>query len=403
MTIGNTARAQLNMAQVQTKYGDQLTQLYKTKYANRYESAAKSLDDLMNSRALKNKSDIFREQFSNLYKNIYGIKDDGTEDESVATAQSVKAASSAAGSAASGMKSMANSLKYGGELDVDAYKTQAQNFVDNYNAMVDKLGKAENQAVLQKGVLMINTAKVYSGALDRAGITLGSDNKLTLKEDLSRVTASNVKSTFGTNGFSDKVIQKAGQINQLSGGSGYFAPSFVSGNASSSSTDKVNNPIAVKTAASDVEKAAESLKLYLKDIGAADSDKKFDSKEYADSAKKFVESFNKMLDETGKNSSSSVNMKGLSMRSTANAYKYALKRAGIEVGKDNKLTVADDIEKKTAADAKYAFGSGSFLDNVTQKAQQASALANSAREMGYNANSGYSYAYTSGALYSVYA
>lgn len=402
MTVGNSARFQLNMAQVQTKYGDQLNQIYKTKYANRYESAAKSLDDLLNSRALKGKSDIFREQFSNLYKNIYGIQDDSADDGSVATAQSVKTTSQAAGSAASAMKTMANSLKYGGELDVDAYKTQAQGFVDSYNSMVDKLGKADNQAVLQKGVLMINTAKVYSSALDRAGITLGSDNKLTLQEDLSKVSASDVKSTFGTNGFSDKVIQKAGQINQLSGGSGYFAPYIPSTGVGSTDSEKVNNPIAVKTAASDVETAASSLKLYLKDIGA-DGTKEFDPKEYAESAKKFVDGFNKMLDETAKSANTSVNIKGLSMASTAKAYKYALKRAGIEVGKDNKLTVADDIEKKTAADAKYAFGTGSFLDNVTQKAQQASALANSAREMGYNANSRYNYAYASGALYSVYA
>ncbi len=402
MTAGNSARLQLNMAQVQTRYGDQLTQLYKTKYANRYESAAKSLDDLMNSSALKGKSDIFREQFSSLYKSIYGIRDDSAEDDgSTATAQSVKTTTSAAGSAASAMKTMANSLEYGGEIDLDAYKSQAQSFVDSYNAMVDKLGKADNQSVLRKGVLMINTAKVYSSALDRAGITLGADNKLVLQDDLSKVSANDVKSTFGTNGFSDKVIQKAGQINQLSGGSGYFA-SYFPNVGSSSSANNVNNPIAVKTAASDVEKAASSLKLYLKDIGK-DGTKEFDPKEYADNAKKFVDSFNKMLDETAKSNTSSVNMKGISMRSTAKAYKYALKRAGIEVGRDNKLTVADDIENKTAADAKYAFGSGSFLDNVTQKAQQASALANSAREMGYNSNSSYNYAYTSGALYSVYA
>jgi len=406
MTVGNTARFQLNMAQVQTKYGDQLNQIYKTKYANRYESAAKSLDDLLNSKALKGKSDIFREQFSNLYKSIYGIKDDSSEGESsVSSAQSVKTSSASAGSAAEGMKQMANSLKYGGEIDLDTYKSQAQGFVDSYNAMIEKLGKSDNQAVLQKGVLMVNTAKVYSSALNRAGITLGADNKLSVQDDLSKVSATDVKSTFGSYGFSDKVIQKAQQINQLSGGSGFFVPSIPSGStsSSSSSSDKVNNPIAVKTAASDVEKAASSLKLYLKDIGAEGSDKTFDAKEYADSAKKFVESYNKLLDETGKSSSTSVNSKGTSIKSIANSYKYALKRAGIEVGKDNKLTVADDIEKKTAADAKYAFGSGSFLDNVTQKAQQASALANSAREMGYNANSTYSYAYNSGALYSVYA
>ncbi len=403
MTVGNTARYQLNMAQVQTKYGDQLNQIYKTKYANRYESAAKSLDDLMKSSALKNKSDIFREQFSTLYKNIYGIRDEASEDDgSTSSLQSVKTTSASVGNAAEGMKQMANTLKYGGEIDIDAYKKQAQGFVDSYNSMIEKLGKSDNQAVLQKGVLMINTAKVYSSALNRAGITLGADNKLSIQDDLSGVSASDVKSTFGSYGFSDKVIEKTQQINRLSGGSGFFVPS-ISGGSSVSSSDKVNNPIAVKTAASDVESAASSLKLYLKDIGA-DGSKEFNSKEYADSAKKFVDSFNKMLDETAKSANSSVNIKGISMRSVAKSYKYALKRAGIEVGKDNKLTIADDIEQKTAADAKYAFGSGSsFLDNVTQKAQQASALANSAREMGYNANSTYSYAYNSGALYSVYA
>lgn len=402
MTVGNSSRLQLNMAQVQTKYGDQLNQIYKTKYANRYENAAKTLDELMNSSALKNKSDIFREQFSTLYKNIYGIKDESSDDSSVSSSQSVKTTSAAAGSAAEGMKSMANSLKYGGELDIDAYKKQAQGFVDSYNAMVDKLGKSDNQAVLQKGVLMINTAKVYSGALNRAGITLGSDNKLTLQENLSKVSASDVKSTFGTNGFSDKVIQKAGQINQLSGGSGYFAPNISGGNFNNSTTNKAENSTAVKTAASDVEKATTSMKLYAKDLGL-DGSKEFDPKEYADSAKKFVDGFNKLLDESEKSDKASVNYKGQTLANTAKAYKYALKRAGIEVGEDNRLSIADDIEKKNAADVKYAFGYGGFADKVNQKAQQISSLAGSAKEMGYNANSAYNYAYTSGALYSVYA
>lgn len=403
MTVGNMARYQLNMAQVQTKYGDQLNTIYKTKYANRYESATKSLEDLLNSRALKNKSDIFREQFSSLYKSIYGINDDESdESSSTSSLQSVKTASAAVGGSAEGMKQMANGLEYGGELDIDAYKTQVQGFIDNYNAMVDKLGKSDNQAILQKGVLMINTAKVYSSALDRAGITLGADNKLSLQENLAKVDATDVKSAFGTHGFSDKVIQKAEQINRLAGGSGMFVPT-VSGGSSVSSSDKVNNPVAVKTAAEDLDKTSSALKTYLKDIGA-DGEKEFDAKEYADLAKGFVDSFNKMLDETNKSDKLNVNASGSSMRSVANSYKYALKRAGITVGKDGRLSLADDIESKTAADAKYAFGNGSsFIDKVTQKAQQASALANSAREMGYNSDSSYNYIYSSGMLYSIYA
>lgn len=402
MTVGNTAKFQVNIAQVQTRYGDRLNGI-KTKYANKYEGSSESLDKLLSSNALKNKSDEFRSRFSSLYKSIYNISDDSDSSDSVSTTQSVKTSSSAAGSAAQSIKSYANSLKYGGEIDADAYKKQAQSFVDSYNAMVDKVGNSDNQQVLQKGVLMVNTAKVYSGALERAGMTLGSDNKLTLGSDLSKVSATDVKSAFGTNGFSDKVIRKAGQINQLSGGSGVFAPNYtgsVSGSGSSASTDKVDNAAALKVTAQEVKDATAAVTDLAKGLENSDE---FDAGKYADTANKFVESFNKMLDETEKSDKTSVNQKGSILENTVGAYKHALKRAGIDVGSDNRLTVADDIKNKTAADVKYAFGYGGFADKVAQKASQISSLVGSAKEMGYNSNSTYNYAYTSGALYSVYA
>lgn len=402
MTVGNTAKLTVNMSQVQTKYGDQLNSI-KTKYASKYEGSSEALDKLLSSKALKSKSDEFRTQFSNLYKSIYNISDDSDSSDSVSTTQSVKTSSSAAGSAAQSIKSYANSLKYGGEIDTDAYKKQAQSFVDSYNAMVEKVGNSENQQVLQKGVLMVNTAKVYSSALERAGMTLGSDNKLTLSSDLSKVSATDVKSTFGTNGFSDKVIQKASQINQLSGGSGVFASNYTSsasGSTGSSSTDKVDNAATLKVTAQDVKDASSAITDLAKGLTNGDE---FDAEKYADTANKFVESFNKMLEEAEKSDKTSVNQKGSILESTANAYKHALKRAGIDVGSDNRLTVADDIKSKTAADVKYAFGYGGFADKVSQKASQIYSLVGSAKEMGYNSNSTYNYAYTSGALYSVYA
>lgn len=91
------------------------------------------------------------------------------------------------------------------------------------------------------------------------------------------------------------------------------------------------------------------------------------------------------------------------MQSTARAYQHALKRAGISVGQDGKLTLADDLSKITEKDVKYAFAYGGFTDKVTQKADQVKALASSASAMGYNANRTSTYAYNTGALYSVYA
>ena len=162
---------------------------------------------MLKSYILKNKDSNYKEKFSELYKSIYGTSD--KSDDTTATAQSIKTTSSAAGNAAESIKSFANDLKYGGEVDTDTYKKQAQNFVDSYNAMIDKVGSSDNQSVLQKGVLIVNTGNVYSSSLKRAGITVGSDNKLTLKSDLSNVKATDIKAAVVTSGFSYKVIHKA--------------------------------------------------------------------------------------------------------------------------------------------------------------------------------------------------
>ena len=68
---------------------------------------------------------------------------------------------------------------------------------------------------------MVNTTKVYSSALKRAGITVGSDNKLTFDKDkLSGIKAYELKSTFGRGGYATKINQKAQQIQRLQGSTG---------------------------------------------------------------------------------------------------------------------------------------------------------------------------------------
>lgn len=394
------------MAQVQTKYGSQLNDLYSSMYSNKYgkySTATQSLNDLLNSNALKNKSSIFRDQFSDLYKKIYGISDDGSDSSSVSTAQAVKSASANAGGAAQSIQSFANDLKYGGTLDVDAYRAQAQSFVDNYNSMIDKVGNSDNNAVLQKGVLMVNTGKVYSSSLGRAGITVGADNKLSVKDDLSNIKASDVKFVFGKNGFTDKVIQKSRQINELSGGSGQFTinPTTSNKTDTSNSADKVDNVGTLKELTSMIKDAATAMKSYAHGLGS--EGKEFKVTDFTDTAKDFVEKYNSFVDEMGKSDKTGIQQKGITMQSTARAYQHALKRAGISVGQDGKLSLADDMSNITANDVKYAFAYGGFTDKVAQKADQVKSLVTSASAMGYNSNKAATYAYNSGALYSVYA
>ena len=405
-TVGNYARTQFNMAQVQTKYGSQLNDLYSSMYSNKYgkySTATQSLNDLLNSNALKNKSSIFRDQFSDLYKKIYGISDDGSDTSSASTAQSVKSASANAGGAAQSIQSFANDLKYGGTLDVDAYRAQAQSFVDSYNSMIDKVGNSDNSAVLQKGVLMVNTGKVYSSSLGRAGITVGADNKLTVKDDLSNIKASDVKFVFGKNGFTDKVIQKSRQINEISGGSGQFtiSPSTTTGNETVSAADKVDNVGTLKELTAMVKDAATAMKSYAHGLGKDGSE--FMVTDFTDTAKDFVEKYNNFVDEMGKSDKTGVRQKGITMQSTARAYQHALKRAGISVGQDGKLSLAEDMSNITENDVKYAFAYGGFTDKVEQKADQVKSLVTSASAMGYNSNRAATYAYNTGALYSVYA
>lgn len=415
MTVGNSARLQLNMAQVQTKYGDQLSSLQSSYYANSklskyglsstYKNGAKSsLEDLLKSSALKGKDENFRSQFSELYKSIYGIADDASDDNNVASAQSIKSVTASAGNAAESIKAFANDLKYGAEVDVDAYRKQVQSFVDNYNAMVDKVGNSDNQNVLQKGVLMVNTGKVYTGALKRAGITVGADNKLSVNDDLSKVSAVNIKSVFGSNGFSDKVIQKAGQINSLTGGNGMFTAGGIVSSGSTSNSNKTDNSGTMKELSEKVKELATAVKSYAQGLGS--EDKAYVPEDYTKVAKDFVDTYNNFIDEAAKSNNSSVRNRGTTLTSSANAYKYSLQRAGINVDKNGKLSLADEntLAKLTDKDIKYSFGnSGGFLQKVTDKADQVKSLVSSASAMGYNYDKTANYAYSSGALFAVYA
>lgn len=400
---------QFNAAKLMTNYGSELNSLY-----NSYTSTGKfsvnaikktgsteALNKLLDSNALKNKSAEFRAQFSDLYKNIYNIKDNSSEDSDIVSPQATKLASANVGGSAESIKSFADSLKYGknDDFNIEDYKKYAQNFVDNYNEFIDKIGNSDNTTVLKKGVLAVNNAKVYSNALNRAGITLGSDNKLTLRSDLSEVDKIDVKSTFGKGGFSDAVIRRAREINQASGGMGIFTKQNVVSAKKDENSAAESGSLKELTAA--VKDAATAVKSYSNALGSGE--KTFNPVDFTDTATNFIEKYNKLIDETENSENLSVQYKGSALKSVTNSYKYALKRAGIDIGKDGRLSLSEQAaEKVSEKDIGYAFG-GSYLEKLNQKADQISSLATSASAMGYNSDSTAAYAYNSGALFSVYA
>lgn len=212
-TIGSMAMAQVKMAQVSAKYGVSSSNLF----AKSSSSSKTSSNDAMES-ILKNKSDYFKQQYKKLYNSIFP---NAEETEKAEQTVSVKSAASAVSRSSSDLVSFANSLEFGGEVDTEAAAKKIQSFVDDYNSMIGAVGESDNQSVLQKGVVMVNTAKVYTSALKRSGITVGSDNKLSFdKEKLNGIKAYELKSTFGTGGFASKAYQKSEQIKRLQGSSG---------------------------------------------------------------------------------------------------------------------------------------------------------------------------------------
>lgn len=214
-TVGNMAMTQLRMAQVSAKYGVSSSSLFSSSRVSGKRNTLSS--DAMES-ILKNKNDYFKQQYKKLYESVFPSVEDSKKAEQTV---SVRQAAASAANSSSDLVSYANSLSFNDKVDTESAAKKIQSFVDDYNGMVGALAESDNQSVLQKGVVMVNTAKVYSNALKRSGITVGSDNKLTFdKEKLNSVKAYELKSTFGTGGFASKAYQKAEQIKRLQGSSG---------------------------------------------------------------------------------------------------------------------------------------------------------------------------------------
>lgn len=234
-TVGNTAAMQLLMARAATNYsyktGDTasaakransaLNSLGKTdaSSAKSVQSAAqKKLDTLLKT-TLKSKDSVFREQYTELFKNIYGLNDKTAQ--KADSTSSLKTSAADARSAADSLTAFAKKLEYGGEYSAEEYTKLAEKFADSYNGMIEGAADSDSQSVLQKGVIMVNTAKAYSSSLSRAGFTLGADNKLTFNKDkLSDVSATDIKTSFGSYGFTQKTAQKAAQISTAAGSAG---------------------------------------------------------------------------------------------------------------------------------------------------------------------------------------
>ncbi|MBQ4166095.1 MAG: hypothetical protein IJD85_07220 [Oscillospiraceae bacterium] len=222
-TVGNMASVQYTMALVKTSQ-QYISNLQKNNYSSKNIFDTSTADEVLKN-YVERGNDYVQEQYDKLYNSIFGSKDEDSAEKTV----SVKQASLGAANSADSIEAFTNGLRYGGNYDEDSAKKLINNFVKDYNTLVESLGNSDNNSVLQKGVLLVNAAKVYSGSLGRVGISIGDDNKLSFNEDyMSEISATDLKTTFGDGGIATKVRQKSEQISRLAGSSGAFGYNSVS-------------------------------------------------------------------------------------------------------------------------------------------------------------------------------
>lgn len=115
---------------------------------------------------------------------------------------------------ASALKGNLNSLRTADfKDDAEGSLKKVKDFVDSYNSVVDNSVKVDRKGVLRDTLSMVNTTKHSAGLLKEVGITVGSDNKLTLDEDKWNSAHSTTKKTlFGTGGYGSQIMYKASQV-----------------------------------------------------------------------------------------------------------------------------------------------------------------------------------------------
>lgn len=100
------------------------------------------------------------------------------------------------------------------EYDRNAIYKAVDKFVSGYNTMIDRVGDAENNSIRNAALSTMRYTEANSKALENIGITIGSDNKLSLNQEMfEKADMENVKSLFNKTGsYGYQVSAKASMI-----------------------------------------------------------------------------------------------------------------------------------------------------------------------------------------------
>lgn len=96
--------------------------------------------------------------------------------------------------AATGVKTTTN------DYDKDAIYKAVSSFVDNYNAVIDNLDSVDDESMTKKSANLISLTKANEDLLKNMGITIGTDNTLSIDKDtFKKADINDIKTLFTGN------------------------------------------------------------------------------------------------------------------------------------------------------------------------------------------------------------
>ncbi len=310
------------------------------------------------------------------------------------------------------------------DYDEDKVYSAVKDFVKDYNDFLDSASEADTLTFLRSAKNMVSYAKANTRALEAVGITIGSDNKLSVDEDKFKAASkARVQSLFqSTGGFAYQVKAKASTVaNYAVDMAKQVEDSGIKKNMSeaSSSTSTSKDTSKVLAGIEDAAEAAKSSLSKLLETGSKSLFNKvtqtgtdgvtttdYDKDGIYKAVKNFIKDYNTLLDKTEDSDTKNIAQARRTMMNYVSARKSELSAMGISIDSDNNLSINETKFKETdMAKVKNLFqGTGSLgaqLENQITKingyAEKEAAKSNT-----YNDNGSYTYNFNSGDMYNTF-
>ena len=305
------------------------------------------------------------------------------------------------------------------DYDTDAVYKAVKSFVDNYNETVDAATESDTMSILRTAKNMVSFTSANEKALSEVGITVGSDNKLSIDEDkFKSASKARVQSLFqSSGGYAYQISAKATSLKSYAATEAKKAGSTDKATITSTSTSKDTSKTlgSIQEAADEASKSLEKLlktgssSVFEKVTKTNENGQKvtdYDKDAIYKSVKSFVKDYNKLVDETEDSDTRSILQARKTMINQTKANKTALAAVGITIDSDNNLSIDEEKFKNAdMAKVKDLFqGVNSFGDKTKTQITKIDTYAEkeAAKANTYSDTGSYSNNYTSGDWYNSY-